>query len=632
MNFIKLKSTKKMELLLKIESSPVKNLKNITNDELERLLILAKDLYYNDSPVISDATFDLMEETLRKRYPQSSYFDNIGAPVREDVVKVKLPSNMGSLDKIKPHTKELERWFSKYPSPYFVSEKLDGISALVTRDHIYTRGDGTYGQDISYLRPYLNLPEMDDGICVRGEFIVRNSVFFKKYSKDYPLPRTLVNSVINSKTPDAKVIKDVRFLGYEIVKKKGDVWSDQFRWMKENGFETSRGEIFEELDSDILTEMYRKWKSESDIEIDGLVISYNNTYTRNKDGNPKYSVAFKVNSDGIETEVLSIEWNPSKFGVLFPTVLVRPVRFEGVVVKRASGKNAKFIEENGIGPKSKIKVVYSGGVIPEITDIISKKPPGFPKDMKYHWNETHVNIILNNPLKNEEVRIKRLLHMFEILETKGVSIGIITKFYENGLDTLEKIWRLEEKDFLNLPGIQEKTAKKLHDSIHSAIDKPLSLEKIMTLSLVFDNGFAEKKFKLIVDEIPDILKIYRSVTTERISDIEGFSDKTADVFVEKLPLFIDFMKKHSFLKVKETTSRKSGGKISLNVVFSGFRDTVLKGSIEEAGGKVSDTVSSKTSVLIVKEKEDNPTGKVKKALKLGIKILTRDEFSREYHL
>ena len=621
-----------MELLHSVEKNPRKILKEISDEELENLLFLAKELYYNEEPVVKDSTFDMMEDLLRKRNPTSSYFENIGAPVRKDVIKVKLPSHMGSLDKIKPGTKELKRWFSKDPASYFVSEKLDGISALVTKNHIYTRGDGTYGQDISYLRPYLNLPEMEDGLCVRGEFVVRNSVFFKKYSKDYPLPRTLVNSVINSKTPDVKILGDIKFLGYEIVKKKGDMWDEQFRIMKELGFETSRGETFINLTEDDPVGLYERWKKESHYEIDGLVISYNETYTRNKDGNPKYSVAFKVNSEGIETDVLSIEWNPSKFGVLFPTVLVKPVKFEGVVVKRASGKNAKFIEENGIGPKSKIKVVYSGGVIPEITDVVVKKPPGFPKDMKYHWNDTHVNIILDNPLKDDEVRIKRLLHMFEILETKGISIGIVTKFYENGLDTLRKIWETKEKDFLNLPGIQEKTAKKLYDSVHSAIDKPLTLEKIMTMSLVFDNGFAEKKFKLIVEEIPNIIDVYKTITVERISKIEGFSDKTATVFVEKLPLFIDFLKGYSFLRVKETASGKAGKKLSLNVVFSGFRDKELKEAIEELGGKVGDTVSSKTSVLVVKEDQENPTGKLKKALNLGVCVLTKDEFIREYHL
>ena len=342
MIFIKLKiREKKMELLRKLEENPKKIIKTLDVDKLEELLFLAKELYYNDEPILSDSTFDILEDFLRKRNPSSPYFKNIGAPVREDVVKVKLPAHMGSLSKIKPYTKELERWFSKYPGPYFISEKLDGVSALITKESIFTRGDGTYGQDISYLRPYLNIPDMEDGQCIRGEFVVRNSVFFKKYSKDYPLPRTLVNSVINSKTPDVKILGDIKFLGYEIVKKKGDIWYRQFELMKEIGFETSRGEIFIDLYRDDLIELYQRWKKESDFEIDGLVISQNDSYTRNKDGNPKYSVAFKVNSEGIETEVLSIEWNPSKFGILFPIVLIKPVKFEGVIVKRASGKKRK---------------------------------------------------------------------------------------------------------------------------------------------------------------------------------------------------------------------------------------------------------------------------------------------------
>ena len=217
--------------------------------------------------------------------------------------------------------------------------------------------------------------------------------------------------------------------------------------------------------------------------------------------------------------------------------------------------------------------------------------------------------------------------MFETLEVKGISIGIVTKFYENSLETLGKIWETKEKDFMNLPGIQEKTSKKLFQSIHSSIDKPLPLEKIMTMSLVFGNGFAEKKFKLIVDEIPNILDIYKSITVDRITDIDGFSDKTATVFVEKLPLFIDFLRNHNFLKVKDTSKKES-----FQVVFSGFRDKDLKDAIEELGGKVLDGINSKTNILVVKDKEEEPTGKVKKAIKFGTEIITKEEFIQKYCL
>ena len=129
-HFVKL-GRKKIERLIKkigifrIKAKSIYNLSKIliekhkgkvpkTFNELEKLLLLAKEEYYNGEPVIKDSTFDIMEETLRRADPGSPYFDNIGAPVRKDVVKVKLPSHMGSLDKIKPDTDALEKWMKKY--------------------------------------------------------------------------------------------------------------------------------------------------------------------------------------------------------------------------------------------------------------------------------------------------------------------------------------------------------------------------------------------------------------------------------------------------------------------------------------------------------------------------------------
>lgn len=615
------------KLFQKIEKNPSEEVEKLSNKKLKEVLTLASDYYYNDQEVISDETYDFLENELRKRDPDNDFFKDIGAPIRSNVEKVKLPYYMGSLDKVKPNSKELERWTKKYKGPYFISEKLDGVSGLITTDKIYTRGDGNYGQDISYLKPYLKLPKVPKDMVIRGEFVITKKKFHEKYFPDYPLPRTLVNSIINSKTPDKNIIKDVEFLGYEIVSDNGDIWSEQFSTLKKLGFKSSRGKIFKNIDSKFLSDLFIEWSSEGDYEIDGLVISQNESYVRSTDKNPKYSVAFKIFSESIKTDVIYIDWNASKYGVLFPTVVVNTIKFEGVTVTRASGKNAKFIRDNGIGLGAEILVSYSGGVIPEIVKVVRRTEPFFPKE-KYHWNETEVNIVLNEPLKNKEVNIQRLLHMFSVLNIKGISYGMVKKFYYFGLIDIKSIWKTKEKDFLKLPGIKDKMASKLYSSIHEVLDKPINLETIMTMSLVFGNGLAEKKLKLIVETYPNILEDYKDLKLEDITSIEGFSDKLSKVFIDNIEDFVKFLKANNYLKIKEVMApeRKKSVKIKMNVVFSGFRDNELKKQIEDEGGNVVDGVSRKIDWLIVKEITETKTSKVKKAEDLGVKVITKEDF------
>ena len=628
------------KLLKKIEKDPEKCLEKLNTTKLAKVLDSSRELYYNKEAILSDDTFDFLELELKHRDPENKYFSNIGAPVREDVVKVDLPFWMGSLDKIYPDTREYDIWFQKNPlGPYLVTQKLDGASGLLSYSSdgdikIYTRGDGNVGQDISFLKDNLNIPKINKNIYVRGEFIMKKSIFNEKYKDKYPKGRTVVNSVINSKKPNKETIEDIDFVTYEMVEKQGIKWSDQFKEMKKLGFQIPEYQIFETLESEKdLRKIYFDWKKDSDYEIDGAVISVDKKYTRAKSGNPKYSIAFKINLEGKKTTIQEVIWEVSKHGILKPRVKFDPVILDGDVVNYATAFNAKFIEENNLGKGTVIKIVKSGDVIPYIHSIEKPTKPDFP-DLKYHWNENHVDIILENLEDSKEYKIKRLLHFFTSLKIPNISTGIVTKLFEKGFDTPKKICLMTIEDFKSLSGVREKSSKKLYDSIHSIIDKPIPLERIMTSSLSFDTGFGERKLKTIVTKYPNFLILYEKIKPEDIIKIEGFSDKTAGYFVKNIPSFISFMEEMNFLipqkieNIKESSSKLSG-KI---VVFSGFRDPELKEKIEQNGGEVSDSVTKKTNYLIVKKLDENPTGKIKKAESFGICIIQIDDFIKNFML
>ena len=159
------------------------NATKLNSTQLEELLNYITDLYYNSkkgSP-ISDELFDYLKDLLKEKNPNSSFLQQIGAPIKnldKRPDKVNLPYFMGSLDKIKPEKDTLDDWKTKYKGSYVISDKLDGVSGLIYKKDgiisLYTRGDGFIGQNITHLLKHVinkkvKLNELPDGYAVRGE-------------------------------------------------------------------------------------------------------------------------------------------------------------------------------------------------------------------------------------------------------------------------------------------------------------------------------------------------------------------------------------------------------------------------------------------------------------------------------
>ena len=143
-------------------------LKNITVEDLVEALRLANEKYRNDEEtLITDALYDMALEHLEKIAPNHPFLSEIGASVKGE--KVKIPYWMGSLDKIKDDAKTIEKWRKTYPGECVISDKLDGISALLVfrKDktiNLYTRGTASEGLDISPLIKYMELPKINEDI------------------------------------------------------------------------------------------------------------------------------------------------------------------------------------------------------------------------------------------------------------------------------------------------------------------------------------------------------------------------------------------------------------------------------------------------------------------------------------
>ena len=189
-------------IVKKIKQNPLDSIEELSIQELEEVIVYTSDKYYNSSkPVIDDTTYDLLIDYLRLRDPKSNVLKNIGAPIKSKN-KVKLDYHLGSMDKIKPsNPNKFEAWIKKYKGPYNLSDKLDGVSALLVyrKDKsigLFTRGTATEGQDITVLIKYLKLPSYeevkeyaskkkiasdneDNILAFRGELIINQKIFEK---------------------------------------------------------------------------------------------------------------------------------------------------------------------------------------------------------------------------------------------------------------------------------------------------------------------------------------------------------------------------------------------------------------------------------------------------------------------
>jgi DNA ligase (NAD+) len=610
----------------------------LTKKELFMIIDDASKAYYNKHSIMSDNQFDIVKEYAEKKYPSDVFFDNIGAPVEKN--KVKLPYNMPSMDKIKPDTKALTKWMNKYKGPFVLSAKLDGISAMYTTENgkvnLFTRGNGSVGQDISHLIPYLDMPKANN-ICVRGELIMKKSIFEKKYEKTFSNARNMVAGLVNHKNVDKDKIHDVEFIAYEVIQPSLKP-SEQMSFLNTKKIKTVINEVTDSLTNDYLSEKLVHWREHYEYVIDGVIVADDKIYKRlNK--NPEHSFAFKmVLSDQIaEAKVLNVLWSPSKDGYLKPRIQIEQVVLGGAKIEYATAFNAAFVVDNKIGIGSIVKLIRSGDVIPHIMEVIESAEEAKMPNESYIWNDTHIDIMLEKPNANQVVIEKNITSFFKGLEVTGLGSGNIKKIMAAGFTSVPEIIAMNKDDFLKVEGFKEKMALKVYTSIHDKI-KEASIVKIMAVSNIFGRGFGEKKMDLIISNFPDILISNESDNEkiDKIKNVKGIEQKTAEKFVFGIVKFLEFIKEAKIeYKLNNAINNDTNvmkhvlnGK---NIVITGFRNKEFSKQLKLHGVKESNAVSKKTDFIVVKDKNDT-TSKLLKAKELlkPNQILTLDEFTETY--
>lgn len=606
---------------------------NLDKSQFQKLLTELSNKYYNnclddDDEPVSDEIYDNLLNIYKNKFGE---YKNVGAtPVNKN--KEELPKYMGSLNKIRTE-KEINRWVKKNNGPYIITDKIDGVSALYNGTKLWTRGDGNIGTNISHILKYINIPKIKNGF-VRGEIVIPKSIFIKKYKDTFSNARNMVSGILNplTKIPNMEALGDLLFVAYEYFDGSDKSQSSQLEILKRFKFITPITECVDKISTINLTDILVDRKLIADYDMDGLVVVNDKPIPEVKIDNPENAVAFKVEGETIETEVEFVEWNTSKHGILKPRVKVNKVNLCGVDINWATGFNAKFINDNNIGPKSVVCITRSGDVIPYIKEVITEsKTPQMPTS-DWVWNETGVDII--ECVESDEKKKKVIIEFFKTMEAKFVGKSTIDKLYNSGYNNLKLLFNLTIEDLVKIDGIQKKSAERIMEAISNSITD-VSLSKIASASGVFGIGFGERKLNSIVNKIPDILTREADEDLEiAIRGIGGFQ-KTAKQFVDNLPAFKKFLTIHDEIKIKNNEEKekvhlKSENKLKNKVVvFTGIRNEELEKMIENLGGKITTSVSKNTNILITSKRYSGSTKEIK-AEQLGVEILSLEDFREKY--
>ena len=628
------------QYLIEFQKKGIRVLKKLEEDVLSNMIVCANDAYYNKDQVIDDNTYDILKEYIERVYPDNTTIQLVGAPI--DKNKVTLPYQMWSQNKIKPDTNALRNWMKKYDGPFVISGKLDGISALYVQTKegrkLYTRGEATKGMDISYLVPYLDLPDSEgkETYAVRGELIIKKKTFAENYEGKYKNPRNFVAGVVNSKKREPAKWRDIDFVAYEVIEPDLKP-SDQMEWLKKNNVIAVLNFETPEITNESLSKVLVDWRENGEYEYDGIVVANDKIYSR-QGKNPDHAFAFKmVLSDQVaEAKVIDVIWSPSKDGLLKPVIQIEPIRLKGVDIEFATAYNAKFIEENNIGIGALVQMVRSGDVIPKILKVIKASSEPKMPEVEWEWNKSHVDAIMKDFETNDTVILKNIENFFKKLDVLGLGRGNIKRLMDAGFNTIPDILKMKKDDFMEAEGFKDKMATKVYNSIRDKL-KTVPLPVLMAATNIFGRGMGSRRIKEILEEYPDILQSKESIEEkiQNVASIHGFKIKTAEAFVNYIDDFLQFIKTTKLqykLKVDvvaHVTKDKTHPLFGKKIIMTGFRDKDLIKNIEEKGGSMGSSISKNIFAVIVKDINEI-TGKIDKAKKLKIPVMTSEQFKKKY--
>jgi len=636
--------------------------------------------YVLDDPNISDSEYDSLFnelQRLEKEYPEYvldySPTKKVGFKVLGDFTKVKHKAPMLSLSNVFNY-EELESFDERIkkllntnePLEYITEPKLDGLAVAIHYENgIYTkaatRGDGETGEDITEnIRTIKNIPLKMFGSDIPKIFEIRGEVVIptKKFEilnkqkelfneKLFANPRNAAAGSVRQLDSKITAQRPLYFYAHSFTDEENFIsHSEALNKAKEWGFMIPENILVTE-DLKKIEVFFKKIMGSREklpVGIDGVVVKVNSTKLQNKLGyiarSPRWAVAWKPPAQNAVTTVNSISVQIGRTGVLTPVAELEPVEVGGVEIKRATLHNASDLEKKDVRIGDTIVIERAGDVIPYVVRVINienKKrshPFAFPTQCPECGTRTvreGVNVICKNT--NCPARLKEALRHFisrNGMSIDGVGEKLIDQLVEkNFVSSFYDIYKLNEATLLMLDRMGAKSAKNTIEAIEASKNVPM--EKFIN-ALGIDLIGSESS-KELCKRFPTVEDLFY-VKKEALENIYGFGPNIIESLVSYFNDDKNINEIKNLLKagIKTDNNSKPGSdKLKgLTFVITGSfqqmsRDEITK-LIEDNGGKVSGSVSKKTSYVIVGTEAGS---KLDKAKELGVKVLNLQELLKK---
>ena len=642
-------------------------MKNKAREIVDKLNKWSYEYYTLDNPTVSDAEYDelydellAIEKELGEVLPDSPT-RRVGGELLKGFSEHTHLGRLYSLDKCKTE-EELISFVEKIkkvdPNAEFTVEyKYDGLTMNLTYENGYfvratTRGNGEVGEDVTAQiltckSVPLSIKEKSGTFEVQGEAIMKLSTL-KKYNETATEPlknaRNAVAGAVRNLDPKETAKRAPEVVCYNVGYYEGnrfETQSDMTQFIRENGF--VGGYYFKKVKSiEQVLSAVREIESNRpnlDFLIDGAVIKANSLALHDKLGYtekfPRFAIAYKFKAEEMTTTLLDVTWQVSRTGKLNPLAILDPVDIGGVTVSKATLNNWDDMMRKGVKIGSKVFIRRSNDVIPEIMGIAEH-------------TENSVDIVkpskcpvCGSPLRFDDVFIyctntdgcisqivSKLEHFCskDCMDIEGLSEKTLEQLYrETGIRYAYELYNLTKEQLLLLEGFKDKKAQNVLD----ALNKSKTVELWRFIHSLGIRGIGKKASKDLADHFENLENL-KNASVEELVNIEEFGDITANSVYnyfhdEKTVIELENLLSVGFVFPQK--EKKSGAFEGVCAVLTGtlskYKRNDAKKIIEDNGGTVSDSVSSKVNLLIAGE---DAGSKLQKAQKLGIKIITEQEF------
>lgn len=643
-------------------------------DKMERMKQLipllteaAKAYYQEDREIMSNLEYDKLYDELEKLEKETgvtlagSPTISVGYQVLEELPKEAHETPMLSLDKTKD-VEALRSFIGEQKA--LLSWKLDGLTIVLTYEEgnlakAVTRGNGIEGEVITNnARVFKNIPlqiSYKGTLVLRGEAVITYSDFEKinqqieDVDARYKNPRNLCSGSVRQLNNEITARRNVQFYAFSLVRAENVDFENsrekQFIWLKEQGFDVVEYKVVTRDTLDEAMEYFSAQVQKNDFPSDGLVALYDDIAYGESLGStakfPRNSYAFKWKDEIRETVLKEIEWSPSRTGLINPVAIFEPVELEGTTVSRASVHNISILKELGLGIGDRIQVYKANMIIPQIAENLTRSgnleiPGACPvcgrEARVIKTYDVECLYCMNPECQAKKIKSFTLFVSRDAMNIDGLSEATLEKFILKGfIRDFGDIFEIGKyrQQIVEMEGFGEKSFDNLMASLERA--RHTTLPRLIYSLGIANIGLANAK--LICREFDYDLEKMIQANQEEISGIEGIGPVIAKAFTdyfgeEENRKRLSHLLSH--LEIEEVKKEEKQSLEGKQFVITGSVEhfpnrAKLKEYIEERGGKVTGSVTSKTHFLINNDTTSN-SSKNKKAKELGIPILSEEDF------